>query len=234
MNNLLAVHNLQKAFASEPAVRDISFSVGSGEAFCLLGANGAGKTTTMNMLLGFLQPDRGSAKFAGHDLWHERELARGQLMYLPENVSLYPAFSARENIEYLSALAKLKLSTQQIVDALLAAGLGPAGINKPTSGYSKGMRQKVAIAFAALKQAKLLLLDEPTSGLDPKATKEFTHLIQQEKSRGAVVVMITHDLQCAHLLADRIGIMQQGELMDTIDNSDCTLDELEQRYFASV
>lgn len=234
MINLLNVNNLQKAFAGEPAVRDISFSVRSGEAFCLLGANGAGKTTTMNMLLGFLQPDGGNAKFGGHDLWFEREHARGQLMYLPENVSLYPAFSATENIEYLSALAKLKLSKQKIVDALLAAGLKRTDISKATSGYSKGMRQKVAIAFAALKQAKLLLLDEPTSGLDPKATQEFTQLIQQEKARGAVVVMITHDLQCAHLLADRIGIMQQGQLVETIDNSDCTLDTLEQRYFAAV
>lgn len=197
----------------------------------MLGANGAGKTTTMNMLLGFFQPDAGSAHFNQLDLWHDRVQCREHLVYLPENVNLYPSFSAVENIEYLASLARLSFSREQIGRALEDVGLPSSAHHAHVESYSKGMRQKVAIAFALLKNARLVLLDEPTSGLDPVATRDFMAAVNRFREAGAAVLIITHDLQCAHLLANRIGILHGGELKKVLDNQ-LSLDELEAEYFA--
>lgn len=230
---MLKVSKVTKKFGSNTAVRDLSFSVQGGEVFCMLGANGAGKTTTMNLLLGFLAPDSGSARFDHLDLWQDRVKCRDYIMYLPENVNLYPTFSAVENIDYLAALARLSLPPQKVIQALLDVGLQAESHHQPVATYSKGMRQKVAIAFALLKAARLVLLDEPTSGLDPTATRDFVAAVNRLRAGGAAVVIITHDLQCAHLLADRIGILDRGELRQVLSNN-LSLDDLEACYFAAA
>lgn len=228
---MLTVSGVTKWFGDAKAVSDLSFDVQAGEVFCILGANGAGKTTTMNMLLGFFPPDRGSARFGALDLWHDRVKCRDHIVYVPENVNLYPMFSAVENIEYLAALARLPVSEGSIIQALLDAGLHSESHHRAVESYSKGMRQKVAIAFALLKEARLVLLDEPTSGLDPTATRDFISAVNHLREGGAAVLIITHDLQCAHLLANRIGIIHRGELKRLLDNN-LSLDALEAAYFA--
>jgi ABC-2 type transport system ATP-binding protein len=125
----------------------------------------------------------------------------------------------------------MKLTDQQIHEALISAGLKQADFSKQLAEYSKGMRQKVAIAFALLKHARLILMDEPTSGLDPVATQDFIQVVNTIKSRGAAVLIVTHDLLCAHQLADRIGIMKQGHLTDLITTQTLSLEALTQRYF---
>ncbi|CAM2011642.1 ABC transporter ATP-binding protein [Acanthopleuribacter pedis] len=232
--SLLRVHQVSKRFGNQTAVDRLTFSVRAGQAYCLLGGNGAGKSTTVNLLLGFLRPDQGTLSFLDWDLWRDRAVARDHLFYLPDQVSLYPEFSALENLDYLTRLANKPSTAMAIREALDAVGLPRVAHGQPVGAYSKGMRQKVAIALARLKDAKLLLLDEPTSGLDPAAIKEFVALIADLKQGGAHVVMVTHDLQCAHLLADHIGILQAGVLVAERENRQLSLDDLEHLYFQSV
>lgn len=232
--SILSVSGVSKKFGVIPAVSNLSFTVQAGKAFCLLGGNGAGKSTTMNMLLGFLQPDGGELYFDHWNLWQDRAAARRHIFYLPDQVSLYPEFSAVENLLYLTKLSDLSTSTEAIKNSLLEVGLPAEAHEKRISEYSKGMRQKVGLALARLKEAKLLLLDEPTSGLDPLAIKEFIALVASLKQDGACVVMVSHDLQCAHLLADEIGILQSGVLKEQLANDSLSLDELERHYFNSV
>lgn len=228
---MLEVNQLTKLFGNRIAVDHLNFKIDSGEVLCLLGANGAGKTTTLNMLLGFTSPSSGNATLDGEDLYKQASSSRQKIMYVPENVNLYPRFDAIENIRYLAVLAKMNLDDQEIHEALISAGLKPADFTKPLADFSKGMRQKVAIAFALLKHARLILMDEPTSGLDPVATQDFIQVVNTIKARGAAVLIVTHDLLCAHQLADRIGIMKQGHLTDLISTQSLTLDQLTQRYF---
>lgn len=228
---MLEVNNLSKQFADHTAVDDISFTVNAGEVVCLLGANGAGKTTTLNMLLGFEMPSRGKALLDGVDLVADREIRRDKIMYVPENVNLYDEFSAVENIAYLAELSNTAIANADIHAALKTAGLAEQFHHRLVGGFSKGMRQKVAIAFAILKQARLVLMDEPTSGLDPVATRDFIAVVQTLKAQQASVLIVTHDLQSAHLLADQIAIMSQGKIIDLIKNEGVSLERVTQRYF---
>lgn len=228
---MLEVSNLNKFYGKNHAVNDLNFTVASGEILCLLGANGAGKTTTLNMLLGFIKPDSGSAVLDGLDMYHQRSACREQMMYIPENVHLYPSFTAIENIAYLAELAKMRVSDGEIKDVLIRTGITEYQLDRKVGSFSKGMRQKVAIAFALLKHAKLVLMDEPTSGLDPVATQEFIDVVNTIKERGTAVLIVTHDLLCAHQLSDHIGIMSQGQLKQFIKNEQLTLPDLTEHYF---
>ncbi|MET1256895.1 ABC transporter ATP-binding protein [Aliikangiella maris] len=231
---MLKVNQLSKSFGHKNAVKQLSFRVETSQVYCLLGGNGAGKTTTLNMLLGFIEPDSGYAEFNSIDLWKDRRVIQKSIFYLPENINLYSELTAIENLKYLTQLSGLTIDEATIKKALIECGLAEQAHNKSTRAFSKGMRQKAGLALARLKDAKLLLLDEPTSGLDPSATYEFVQLIQRLKAQGATIVMITHDLQCACLLADEIGILQAGKLVQNITNNDLTLEKLEQYYFQST
>jgi ABC-2 type transport system ATP-binding protein len=228
---MLRLNNLSKKIGDNSIVDNVSLDVNPGNIFCLLGANGAGKTSTLNMLLGFYEPSSGNAMLFDNDLFINKQQCRKDIMYIPENVSFYPEFNAIENIEYLSSLTDLKISDEKIIQSLKTAGLFEDSLEKPLRDFSKGMRQKVAIAFAILKDAKLMLMDEPTSGLDPAAIKDFINIVHELKNNNAIILIVTHDLQCAHLLADEIGIMESGKLINSIKNKNISLDEIESIYF---
>lgn len=228
---MLEVSNLNKFFDQNHAVQDLSFFLNAGEVLCLLGANGAGKTTTVNMLLGFTEPDSGLATLDGLDMHRQSEQCRRQMMYIPENVQLYPAFTALENMAYLAELARVDVTAESMAAALERTGVESVHHTKKLGSFSKGMRQKVAIAFALLKHAKLVVMDEPTSGLDPVATREFIDVINTIKERGTAVLIVTHDLFCARELADHIGIMSQGQLKQLLHKPTLSLAELNAHYF---
>ena len=232
-NNTLSVSALTKQFGNKTAVSELSFNLHSGEVYCLLGSNGAGKTTTFNMLLGNTHPDAGEVLLNGDSIFASNFKLDQHIFYLPENVSLYPEFSAVENLAYLASLASLDVDDRTLRDALIQCGLNQEALDRPTRFYSKGMRQKAAIALALLKNANLMLLDEPTSGLDPVATREFVALIKQLGEKGVMTVMITHDLSCAHLLADRISILHQGKQVAELPQSE-SFESLESIYLSLV
>lgn len=208
----LEARALHLAYQGNPVLRDLSIRVERGEIYALLGGNGAGKTTTLNCLLGFARPDSGAVRVCGIDVGADLLAARAQLAYVPENVALYEHLDARENIEYFLRLAGSAWTRESISDALRAVRLPENAWKRRLGGYSKGMRQKVAIALAVARAVPVLLLDEPTSGLDPHATSEFNALLRELRGRGAAVFMVTHDLLGAAEVADRIGFLEGGHL----------------------
>ncbi|HAK93120.1 MAG TPA: ABC transporter ATP-binding protein, partial [Massilia timonae] len=157
----LEANGVTVAYQSAPVLRDLSLRVARGEIYALLGGNGAGKSTTMNTFLGFTAPRSGSVRVCGIDVAADPLAARGQLAYVPENVALYEHLDARENIEYFLRLAGSSWSDAGIDAALDAVRLDASAWKRRLGGYSKGMRQKVAIALAVARQVPVLLLDEP-------------------------------------------------------------------------
>lgn len=198
---------------------NLSLTVAAGEIYALLGGNGAGKSTTLSTLLGFLQPNGGSLMVAGVDPAIDPEATRHKIAYLPENVALYEHLTARENVDYFLALAGEAHSITDIEAAFDAAGLQNDARGRNLSGFSKGMRQKVAIALAVVRQVPVLLLDEPTSGLDPRATADFNALLLTLKARGTAILMVTHDLLGAADCADRIGFLDAGRIVEEVNRA---------------
>jgi len=195
----------------------ISFTVEPGSVYALLGGNGAGKSTTLLTLLGFLFPDRGFATVLGNDVSKQVNQLRQQIAYLPEAATLYPHLNAYENLAYFLDLAGKKTTQTQLDAALDEVGLQPESRARYMDNYSKGMRQKVAIALAILRETPVLLLDEPTSGLDPLAIDEFNTLVRNLAGLGKTILMVTHDVYGACQVADRIGLLRDGQLVGSFD-----------------
>jgi ABC-2 type transport system ATP-binding protein len=232
---MLCANALTKDHGNLRALDNVSFSVGAGEIFCLLGANGAGKSTAIKLFLGFLQPTAGSATVDGFDPQRDSHEVRRRLLYIPEAVALYDELSGYENLDYFARLAGVQdRSAARLRESLATAGLAPAAFDRRVGHYSKGMRQKVGIALAIIKEAKALLLDEPTSGLDPEASAEFHELLLRQRDRGAAILMATHDLFRAREVATTIGLMRSGRLRRRIDASTITANDLETLYLEEM
>jgi len=230
MSELLRARELTKVFRSNPALTGLNLSVNAGEIVCLLGANGAGKTTTINLFLGFLEPTSGAAFVDGAEVGADLKRTRGKLGYVPEQVSLYPALTGLENLDYFVKLGGGRADAARLRGLLDEVGLDRGAAEQRVGGYSKGMRQKVGLAIALAKGAKALLLDEPLSGLDPSAANEFCRLLRRLADDGAAVLMATHDLFRARELADRIGIMKSGALVEELSPESLDQAALEQIY----
>ena len=211
----LEANELTVARSGKPVLERVSFGVSRGEVYALLGGNGAGKSTTLLTFLGFLTPTDGLARVNGRDAaLHQEEVRRG-IAYLPERATLYPHLSARENLQYFLALASKATDTEAIDGALDTVALEGAARGDRLETYSKGMRQKVAIALALLRDTPILLLDEPTSGLDPVAVDDLNALVRRLAEEGRTVLMVTHDVYGACQVADRIGLLRRGKLVGT-------------------
>lgn len=213
---LLEMRDVAVAYGAHRVLDGVSLSIGAGEIYALLGGNGAGKSTSLSALLGFVRPVSGQIAISGIDPATDPDAARRLIAYLPENVALYEHLSARENAAYLLALSGQQADDAAIDGAFDATGLQRAAWDKRLGGFSKGMRQKVAIAIALLRHVPVLLLDEPTSGLDPRATADFNRLVTEVRDRGSAVLMVTHDLLSAADIADRIGFLAAGRIVDEV------------------
>ncbi len=231
---MITTNNLTKIYKDQTALDHLNLQVNAGEIYCLLGANGAGKTTTINLLLGFIEPTSGSAFINDLDVSQKAKETKKFLAYIPENLMLYPSLTAVENLDYFSGIAGKKLSKKNIFNFLKEAGLQEDAFEKRIATFSKGMRQKVGIAIALAKDAKVLLLDEPTSGLDPKASNEFGQLLHKLSQKGVATLMATHDLFRAKEVATRIGIMKDGQLKEEFIAKDISLLNLEQNYLNTM
>ncbi|HAZ78780.1 MAG TPA: ABC transporter ATP-binding protein [Porticoccaceae bacterium] len=194
-------------------LNNLSFQVSSGEVYALLGGNGAGKSTALKTLLGFHKPVSGQAVIEGLAVSTSLSAIRKKIAYLPENASLYPHLNAFENIEYFLSLAAVHKTHAEIKISLQQVNLQQDAWQKPLSKFSKGMRQKTAIALALLRDSPILLLDEPTSGLDPVAIDEFNQLVMSLAKQGAAILMVTHDVYGACQVAQRIGLLRDGALV---------------------
>ncbi len=231
---MIKTNQLTKKYGDFTALNNINLSIAQGEIFCLLGANGAGKTTTINLLLNFIAPTSGTAFINDIDVNTHPLETKKQLAYIPENLMLYPTLSAAENLDYFTGISGKSMSKSDLENFLFEAGLQTEAFHKRVSAFSKGMRQKVGIAIALAKDAKVLLLDEPTSGLDPKASNEFGKLLQKLKDNGVATLMATHDIFRAKEIATHIGIMKDGELKHQFIADEIALSELEKLYLKTM
>lgn len=212
----IRIDALTLAYGRHRVLDGLTLSVPAASITALLGGNGAGKSTTLAALLGFVRADGGQIAVCGIDPGEDPDAARRRIAYLPENVALYEHLSAVENADYLLTLSGERKARGDITDAFAAAGLQERAWHQRLGGFSKGMRQKVAIAVALLRQVPVLLLDEPTSGLDPRATADFNALLRQVRERGTAVLMVTHDLLSAADVADDIGFLEGGRLVEHV------------------
>ncbi len=227
---MIHLSNISKQYKANTALKDLSLTIEKGQIYALLGANGAGKTTAINLLLGFLQPTSGEVTLDGLSPYSNRQAVSKRAAYIPENVSLYPYLTGLENLDYFCHLAGVHKSKEALRETLTKCGLQPDFHSTKVSEYSKGMRQKVGIAIAYAKEAKVLLLDEPASGLDPSASNELTMLLKQLAGEGATVLMASHDLFRVRETADRIGILKHGTLVEELNAGDVSANRLEEMY----
>jgi ABC-2 type transport system ATP-binding protein len=214
--NELAIdaNRLEVRYKSTVVLRGLTIQVRRGEVYALLGGNGAGKSTTLNAFLGFVEGSSGTVQICGLDPSRDPVSVRAQIAYVPENVALYEHLTARENISYFLRLAGTDTNAATIEKALSSAKLDSSAWDRHLGGFSKGMRQKVAIALALARSVPVLLLDEPTTGLDPQATSDFNQLLKTLKEKDVAVFMVTHDLLGAAEVADRIGFLDRGVIIE--------------------
>lgn len=210
---VIEVNNLQRRFGDFYAVNNVTFSVGKGEVFGLLGANGAGKSTTFRMLCGLLPPSGGTLRVAGADLRRAAAAARARIGYMSQKFSLYGNLSVAENLRFFGSVYGLsgKQGASRIDWALQEFEL--QDIAEFTSGdLSLGYKQRLALACALMHEPEILFLDEPTSGVDPLARREFWSRINALAARGVTVMVTTHFMEEAEY-CDRIAIMAAGEIL---------------------
>ncbi|MBB6523029.1 ABC transporter ATP-binding protein [Pseudoteredinibacter isoporae] len=211
--DMLVASSLCVSFAQHKVLDNVSFEVAEGEVFALLGGNGAGKSTALKAFIGAVAPSDGDAQVMGMSVTKDIKKIRSKVAYLPESVMLYGHLTGVENIKYFLSLAEISKSQSEIEEALSRVALQPEAWNSQLSNYSKGMRQKTAIALALLRDAPVLFLDEPTSGLDPSAIDEFNQLITTLSADGTTVFMVSHDVYGACQVAHRIGLLDSGKIV---------------------
>ena len=196
------------------ALDRLDLEVRPGEVYCLLGANGAGKTTTINLFLNFLPPTTGTCYINGIDVTKDPLEAKKYVAFVSENVMLYGNFTARQNLEFFAKIGGREgLTRNDYYQVMRRVSLQEKAFDQRVKNFSKGMRQKLGISIAIIKNAPAILLDEPTSGLDPKAATEFLEIMAELKTEGKAILMSTHDIFRAKEIGDRVGIMKEGRLV---------------------
>jgi len=220
----LQLRSLRKAFG-RPAVDGIDLSVRRGELYALLGPNGAGKTTTLRMVTGLLAPDAGRIDVLGIDLASNPGAAKQKMAYLPDDPLLYGKLKPTEYLEFVAGLwgiaaEQAEPRARELLDWLDLT----RHAHELTEGFSRGMKQKLALAGALIHEPELLILDEPLTGLDAAAARQVKDLLLSHVAQGGTVILTTHILEVAERLAQRIGIIRQGRLI-----AEGTLAELRER-----
>jgi len=203
---------LSKSYGPVHAVREVSFSVGSGEIVGLLGPNGAGKTTIMKILTCYLFPTSGTARVNGHDVFQAPLAVKECVGYLPENAPLYPDLTVREYLEFIADARRLSgAARRERMDRVIGECGLETVVNRGIDELSKGFRQRTGLAQALLHDPRILILDEPTSGLDPHQIIEIRELIKR-LGREKTVILSTHILQEVEATCQRILILNEGRI----------------------
>ncbi|MBI2976580.1 MAG: ABC transporter ATP-binding protein [Chloroflexi bacterium] len=211
---MIQAQGLTKHFEDFHAVEDVSLTVSAGQVLALLGPNGAGKTTTVRMLTAVLKPTRGTALVAGYDVVRQPDQVRGSVGVLTENHGLYLRSSGAEYLDFFGDLYGIPAPRRRrrIGELLERFGMAEAAPRR-IGEYSKGMRQKLAIIRAMLHDPPVLLLDEPTSAMDPQSAKLVRDAIVDLRTDRRAVIICTHNLAEAEMLADTIAIIRKGRII---------------------
>src|SRR5271155_1130637 len=220
----LQVRGLTKCF-DRPAVDALDLTVRTGEFYALLGPNGAGKTTTLRMVAGLLQPDAGSVSIMGIDALNNPVAAKQVTAWVSDEPMIYDKLTPLEYLEFVAGLWGVdpSIAERSAHDLLISLGL-EANLHERCEGFSKGMRQKVALAGALVHNPRLIILDEPLTRLDAVSARHVKGLLSERVHGGCTVIMTTHILEVAERMADRIGVISAGKLL-----AEGTLAELRQQ-----
>jgi ABC-2 type transport system ATP-binding protein len=221
VHDALVIRDLRKSF-QRPAVDGLDLTVRAGEFYTLLGPNGAGKTTTLRMVVGLLGPDSGAISVFGIDAVADPVAAKQIMAWVSDEPMIYDKLTPFEYLEFVAGLWGIAAPTAQArAESLIGwLGLGPHGRER-CEGFSKGMRQKVALAGALVHEPRLIILDEPFTGLDAGSARQVKTVLREHVAGGGTVIMTTHILEVAERMADRIGVIARGRLI-----AQGTLDEL--------
>jgi ABC-2 type transport system ATP-binding protein len=212
---VIVTRRLSKQYGDFTAVENLDLTIRAGEVFGLLGPNGAGKTTTVLMLLGLTEPTRGVVRVVGLDPTREPLGVKRKVGYLPDNVGFYGGMTGRENLRYTAKLNGLaKTEAEARIDELLAEVRLTDAADKKAETYSRGMRQRLGIADALVKNPSVLILDEPTIAIDPAGVEELLALLRRlVKERNLTVLLSSHILGQVQSLCDRVGFFSAGRLV---------------------
>jgi len=224
-SSAVVLKHVVKSFGSISAVDNVDLEIKPSEIFGLLGPNGSGKSTAMKMLLGLVQPDAGMVEVFGVDVRKDPVAVKRQVGYVPESPRLYEFLTGLEYLDFIGDVFGMTAEEkrERISEYLKALELeGREG--DMISGYSQGMKQKVALVSALLHKPKLLILDEPLNGLDPKSARIVKDLLHELKAQGVTTLMSTHVLEIAEAICDRIAIMYKGRIL-----ASGSMDELRQK-----
>ena len=220
----LSIAGLHKSF-DKPAVCGLDLNVAAGEFYALLGPNGAGKTTTLRMVAGLLPPDSGSISIYGIDALFNAVEAKRVVAWVSDEPMIYDKLSPYEYLEFVAGLWSVdpRIAEARSAELLELLGLAPHA-HERCGGFSKGMRQKVALAGALVHEPRLIILDEPVTGLDAGSARQVKSVLQERVAGGVTVIMTTHILEVAERMARRIGVIDRGRLI-----AEGTLEELRTR-----
>nr|WP_068888774.1 ABC transporter ATP-binding protein [Pedobacter panaciterrae] len=212
---IIQLKGLTKCYGPQRAVDNLNLDIHKGEIFGLLGPNGAGKTTTILMMLGLTDPTEGSAFVCGHNATSSPIAVKRKVGYMPDSLGFYDNMTALENLIYIARLNglaenEIMTRTSEMMDIV---GLSSA-MNKKTSTFSRGMKQRLGLAEVLIKQPDVIILDEPTLGIDPSGVREFLTLIKRlSKEQGLTVLLSSHHLHHVQQVCDRVGIFVKGKLL---------------------
>jgi ABC-2 type transport system ATP-binding protein len=217
----LALRGVSKSF-DRPAVDALDLTIYGGEFYALVGPNGAGKTTTLRMVVGLLKPDAGSIRIDGVDALSDPVAAKQITAWLSDEPMIYDKLTPYEYLEFVAGLWRIEPAVAQVRARELIGWLGlEPHAHERCEGFSRGMRQKVALAGALVHDPKLIILDEPLTGLDAGTARQVKDVLRARVREGGTVIMTTHILEVAERMADRIGVIARGRLI-----AEGTLDDL--------
>jgi ABC-2 type transport system ATP-binding protein len=210
---MIEFDHVTRTYGPKTAVSDLSLAIPRGQLFALLGPNGAGKTTTIKMLVGLLQPSRGSVRVSGYDLVKDPRNAHLHIGYVPDEPTLYDKLTGREFLWFIADMFGMPrhVATERIAAEIDHFELGEFADDLSES-YSLGMKQRLVFAASLLHTPDVLVLDEPMVGLDPRSVRIVKDLLAARTREGMTVFMSTHTLAMAEEMADRVGIMVRGQL----------------------
>ncbi|WP_435348119.1 ATP-binding cassette domain-containing protein [Haloarchaeobius sp. HRN-SO-5] len=223
MTSAIRLTGVTKRFGDVTALHDVDLTVEEGEVFGFLGPNGAGKSTTIDMLLDFVRPSAGEIRVLGMDPQEDSVVVRQRVGVLPDSYHVYDRLTGRQHVQFA---IDSKGTDDDAIALLERVGIADSADRK-AGGYSKGMTQRLVLAMALVGDPDLLVLDEPTTGLDPNGAREMREIIRAEAARGATVFFSSHILEQVEAVCDRVGILDDGELVavDTIDNLRASMGE---------
>ena len=210
--DLVAVRDVSRHYGRRRALSKVSLDCRAGEVLGLLGPNGAGKSTLLSILATLLAPSAGEVRYGTRTASEAGPDLRARLGFLSHDLHLYPELTAQENLEFFAQLYGVPRVAERVGEALARAGL-TARAGDLVNGFSRGMRQRLALERALLHDPRLLLLDEPFTGLDDASVAALVARLKELRAASRIVVVVTHDLDVAEVLLDRVAVLKEGRLI---------------------